>query len=153
MPYARIGRNSSGDGGDMVVRDRSGHEAAKQKAHDLLMSILPPEERNRLEFQGFISARGRRYEYVILPHSQTELFRKGRRVGFACLQLTVPAPVYDRMLAEYLLIKHDERAYLRTANVARKPLGTLELSMGLIAAGVLSFLLARVTIQLMQLLN
>jgi hypothetical protein len=154
MPYARMGLNPArADGDPTVVRDASGFEAAKQKAYHLLMSILPSEEQTRLETLGNIQVRGRRHRYVISPHTQTELFKNGRRVGFACLQLTIAAPVYDRMLAEYLLIKHDERAYLRTANVAHESSGSLQLVLGLAISSIVAFLLGRVTIQLVNLLS
>jgi hypothetical protein len=33
------------------------------------------------------------------------------------LQLTVPAPVHDRIIAECMLIRNDENLYWRTANI------------------------------------
>ena len=33
------------------------------------------------------------------------------------MQLSVPAPVYDRIIAEYVLIRNDEDLYWHTANI------------------------------------
>ncbi len=33
-----------------------------------------------------------------------------------CLQLSVPAPPHDRVIAEYMLIRNDEDLYWRTAH-------------------------------------
>lgn len=38
-------------------------------------------------------------------------------LAYACLQLSVTAPSYDRVVAEYLLLKNAEDAYWKTANV------------------------------------
>ena len=38
-------------------------------------------------------------------------------VAYACLQLSIPAPTYDRMVAEYLLIRNAEDIYWKTANI------------------------------------
>ena len=35
----------------------------------------------------------------------------------ACLQLTIPAPSCDRMIAEYLMLRNDEALYWRKANI------------------------------------
>jgi hypothetical protein len=94
------------------------YSRAKRKARDLLCRILPAAEQDRLQSSGWIEVRGRKQDYQISPYAQTCIVTpKGRLIGHACLQLTLPAPTYDRMLAEYLLIKHDETEYLRQANI------------------------------------
>ncbi len=62
---------------------------------------------------------GKRGTYVISPYSQTEIrdSTTGRCVAYACLQLSIPAPTYDRMVAEYLLIRNAEDVYWKTANI------------------------------------
>lgn len=99
-------------------------EEATQRARELLHRILPLNERTRLRTQGVvevIGASGRRYR--IAPYAQTEIFRRsGRPKHFACLQLTVPAPAYDRMIAEYLLIRNDEALYCEKANLFARAL-------------------------------
>ena len=56
---------------------------------------------------------------MISPYSQTEIrdSTTGRCVAYACLQLSIPAPTYDRMVAEYLLIRNAEDVYWKTANI------------------------------------
>jgi len=93
---------------------------AEARAQQLLISLLPKPLRKEFEREGILSIEGASGKhYLILSSGQTSIFDRphGRLVGCACLQLTVPAPVFDRMIAEYLLITNDERLYLRTANV------------------------------------
>ncbi len=91
---------------------------ASHQAQELLSSILPwAEQRNLWQF-GFITieaASGRLYR--ISRYGHTDIFKHGQAIGTACLQLTITAPVYDRMFAEYLLLRNDERRYCDTANV------------------------------------
>jgi hypothetical protein len=95
------------------------YERAKDKARQLLRSILPDDSWNDLEERGVIQYVGKRGTYVISPYSQTEIREpsSGRCVAYACLQLSIPAPTYDRMVAEYLLIRNAEDIYWKTANI------------------------------------
>jgi hypothetical protein len=95
------------------------YERAKDKARQLLRSILPENSWSELEDRGVIQVVGKRGTYVISPYSQTEIrdISSGRCVAYACLQLSIPAPTYDRMVAEYLLIKNAEDVYWKTANI------------------------------------
>lgn len=95
------------------------YERAKDKSRELLRSILPDGAWSGLEENGNIRLTGKRGIYVISPYSQTEIrdLETGRCVAYACLQLSVPAPTYDRMVAEYLLIKNTEDLYWKTANI------------------------------------
>jgi hypothetical protein len=95
------------------------YERAKDKARQLLRSILPDRSWAELEDKGVIQIEGRRGNYVISPYSQTEIrdIASGRCVAYACLQLSIPAPTYDRMVAEYLLIRNAEDVYWKTANI------------------------------------
>jgi hypothetical protein len=95
------------------------YERAKDKARQLLRSILPENAWSELEEKGIIRLEGKRANYVISPYSQTEIrdCSSGRCVAYACLQLSIPAPTYDRMVAEYLLIKNAEDVYWKTANI------------------------------------
>jgi hypothetical protein len=95
------------------------YERAKDKARQLLRSILPDRSWSELEEKGVIQIEGKRGNYVISPYSQTEIRDNvsGRCVAYACLQLSIPAPTYDRMVAEYLLIKNAEDVYWKTANI------------------------------------
>lgn len=95
------------------------YEKAKDKARQLLRSILPESSWSELEDKGVVQIAGKRGNYVISPYSQTEIrdAGSGRCIAYACLQLSIPAPTYDRMVAEYLLIKNAEDVYWKTANV------------------------------------
>ena len=95
------------------------YERAKDKARQLLRQILPERSWAELEEKGIIQYAGKRCTYVISPYSQTEIRdnTSGRCLAYACLQLSIPAPTYDRMVAEYLLIKNAEDVYWKTANI------------------------------------
>jgi hypothetical protein len=95
------------------------YERAKDKARQLLHSVLPESSWAELEERGVIQVAGKRGTYVISPYSQTEIrdSSTGKCVAYACLQLSIPAPTYDRMVAEYLLIRNSEDAYWKTANI------------------------------------
>ncbi len=95
------------------------YERAKDKARHLLKSVLPEKTWLELEEKGVIHFVGKRGTYVISPYSQTEIRDSisGRCVAYACLQLSIPAPTYDRMVAEYLLIRNAEEVYWKTANI------------------------------------
>jgi hypothetical protein len=95
------------------------YERAKEKARQLLHQVLPESAWTELEEKGVIRLTGKRGSYVISPYSQTEIrdASSGRCVAYACLQLSIPAPTYDRMVAEYLLIRNAEDLYWKTANI------------------------------------
>jgi len=91
--------------------------APEVKAKQLLCEILPEDarqeflEKDSFHFQGKIGL------YRICRDSQTEVYRNGRLAASGCLQLTIFAPTYDRMAAEYLILKNDERLYWNKANI------------------------------------
>jgi len=90
---------------------------ARVRARELLLSILSPQERHEMETSGVVRIRGKVYSYVLLPYAQTEIRKNGRSIAWSCLQLSIPAPADDRMIAEYLILKNDEALYWRKANV------------------------------------
>ena len=95
------------------------YERAKDKARQLLREVLPEDAWSEFKDKGVIYVAGRRGEYVISSYSQTEIrdIFSSRLVAYACLQLSIPAPSYDRMVAEYLLIKNTEDVYWETSNI------------------------------------
>jgi len=95
------------------------YERAKDKARQLLRQIVPESSWREFENKGMLQIIGQRGCYVIYPCSQTEIrdLKSGQCVAFACLQLSISAPTYDRMVAEYLLIKNAEDVYWKTANI------------------------------------
>lgn len=98
---------------------RTEEKRSEDKARQLLRSVLPECSWAELENKGVIRYTGKRGTYVISPYSQTEIREpvSHRCVAYACLQLSIPAPAYDRMVAEYLLIKNAEDVYRETANI------------------------------------
>lgn len=104
---------------DAFCRPQDDYERAKEKAKELLRQVLPSSSWSDLEDKGTIHWTGRRGTYVISPYSQTEIRDNltGRCIAYACLQLSIPAPTYDRMVAEYLLIRNSEDLYWKTANI------------------------------------
>ena len=95
------------------------YERAKDKARQLLRSVVSEGQWTELQDKGVFQIIGKRGNYVVSPYSQTEIrdASSGRCVAYACLQLSIPAPTYDRMVAEYLLIKNAEDVYWKTANI------------------------------------
>jgi hypothetical protein len=87
------------------------------KARLLLCEILPPNARKEFLEKDCFHHQGRVGLYKICRNSRTEVYRNGRLAASGCLQLTIFAPTYDRMAAEYLILKNDERLYWTKANV------------------------------------
>jgi len=95
------------------------HSLSKAKARQLLRSVLPENAWREFEGKGVIQCSGKLGLYVISPFSQTEVRDavSGRPLAYACLQLSIPAPNYDRVIAEYLLIRNNEDFYWKNANM------------------------------------
>jgi len=91
--------------------------SATARARRLLCEILPESARQQFLTTGAFQHEGHGVIYHISERSQTEIHTNGRHSATACLQLSVPAPGCDRMIAEYLILKNDERLYWRIANV------------------------------------
>ena len=94
-------------------------ECATEKARQLLRQVLPENSWSEFERKGVIQFTGDLGRYLISLDSQTEIRDKvsNRHVAYACLQLSIPAPKCDRMVAEYLLLKNAENVYWKTANI------------------------------------
>lgn len=122
---------------------RDDYQSAQEKAKALLRRVLPPAQWRAFASTGRVSVLGRSFRYDIDCVGRTALYDHwGVRRGVACLQLAAPAPAYDRVLAEYLILINDERFYLRTANVVRDPLSFRELVLiaVVVASAVFAFL-------------
>jgi hypothetical protein len=111
-------------------------ESPRSKALRLLCHILP--ERAREEFLTSESFRwhGKSGVYRIRKNGPTEIYRNGRLQAHACLQLTIPAPSYDRMIAEYLILNSNETLYLTKANVVEAEHGVGWITILLILANM-----------------
>ncbi len=91
--------------------------SASAKARRLLCEILPDNARQDFLITGSFVHEGDGVSYRISERSQTQIYVNGRHSAVACLQLSIPAPGCDRMIAEYLILKNDERLYWNLANV------------------------------------
>ena len=109
------------------------------KARELLCAILPPAAREELRVQDAFYYRGKRATYRICRSSQTEIYWNGHLSANACLQLTVPTPSYDRMIAEYLILNTDEALYWSKANIL--PLKRLTVGLPELLLSALNFVL------------
>ena len=87
------------------------------KARRLLCEILPARALKEFLEKDYFHYYGKLGVYRISRDSQTEIYRKGRLAASGCLQLTIFAPSYDRMVAEYLLLSNDEQLYWTKANI------------------------------------
>lgn len=94
------------------------YECAKERARTLLKSIVTEKNWEELEEKTTLTIAGSKGIYIISPYSQTEIYdlKSGKIASYSCLQLSIPVPTYDRIIAEYLLIKNDEDRYWETAN-------------------------------------
>jgi hypothetical protein len=108
--------HSRASGRQEDVIDRT---SASFKARELLCEILPAATREEFLAHDAFYFKGDRATYRICRSSQTEIYWNGRLTAHACLQLTVPAPSYDRMIAEYLILNSDENLYWTKANILR----------------------------------
>ena len=110
------------------------------KGRQLLCEILPERELEEFLQKDYFHYYGKLGVYRISRDSQTDIYRKGRLAASGCLQLTVFAPSYDRMVAEYLILANDEQLYWTKANIfpARR---TLDLRVLAVAALDLTLLL------------
>ena len=102
-----------------VSTGRNEDKSPIERARETLRSVLPDEMWSRVMEKGVIEFTGTRAAYTISPDSTTVIrdLATGRAVGRACLQLSIPAPAYDRMIAEYLLLRNAEALYWKTANI------------------------------------
>ena len=87
------------------------------------LARLIPAQAERYVAEGFIEVRSgliARRRYRIHRQWQTNIYAGRRKVARSCLQLMDPSlPATDRVLAEYFLIRGDEKRYLATANIMR----------------------------------
>ena len=101
----------------------TGNDCAREKSLDLLHSVLPEPAWMAFRDNGIVEYTGKCGIYTISAGDQTVIrdSRTGRTIAYACLQLSVLAPAYDRMAAEYLLLKNAEDLYWKTANIFDNP--------------------------------
>ena len=106
------------------------------RAKNLLHRILPEGQWEQFSETGTLEIPGSRGTYRISTRDLTRVLDAQTRRPRAskCLQLTIPAPVHDRIIAEYMLIRNDEDLYWRTANIFPAGLNNRVLTEFLLAA-------------------
>ena len=89
------------------------------RARELLSRVLPDAQWTEFAKTDSFEVSGSRGIYQMSSGGTTRVLdlRTRQLRATACLQLTVPAPAADRLIAEYLLVANDENLYWRTANV------------------------------------
>src|SRR3989304_6532390 len=94
-------------------------ESPDARARELLRRILPEPQWTQFDETGVVEVSGSRGIYQMSCRELTRVFdsqTKRLRVT-TCLQLSIPAPAADRIIAEYVLIQNDADLYWQTANI------------------------------------
>ena len=112
-----MSRGSGRVGYDPHLEEKRKEVSPEAKAKQLLCEILPDTALQELLEGDCFQHTGKVGVYRISRNSQTHIYRSGRLVATGCLQLTIFAPTYDRMAAEYLILSNDERLYWTKANI------------------------------------
>lgn len=99
-------------------------EAAEKAAEELLMSHMTPEQREmyqKMKRFHVISATGKRFEVDATRrmHNVFQLDEQGKRVVEHCIYQTGDTPQGDNLLAQKLLLEHDEAQFVAIANQRR----------------------------------
>lgn len=104
------------------LRERLEREAAKTKATRLLVANLGPTQRRTFKRERYFVVRsrsGKRYRVNYGAAQNIKLLdNKGTVLKTYCIHPREIVPVEDTMLAQKLMIQHDEEAFLRIANVS-----------------------------------
>ncbi len=87
-------------------------------AEKLLRRVLPEDLCICLAAMAYCDVQGKRYRYRLRKDAKTICFQ-GEQEYSCCIDLVGNHPDTDRIIAEYLLIKNDERKYLATANLTQ----------------------------------
>jgi hypothetical protein len=99
-----------------------GADESEMKARTWLLQLIP-EQGCAYISSGTIEIASSLFPgrvYKIYGDRHTEIFENQRLVADVCIYLEDPSlPETDRVIAEYFLLRGDEKAYLRTANVFR----------------------------------
>jgi hypothetical protein len=108
---------------------------ADLRARDVLRRILPENQWAQFNETGILEVSGSRGTYHISSSDLTRVLESQTRrpLAKACLQLSVAAPVHDRIIAEFVLIQNDEDLYWRTANIFPAVLDNRILATSLVA--------------------
>ena len=93
-------------------------DCPSMRAYGLLRQVLTPEDLAWMDRTNEVRVRTYLHTYRITAWDQTLVERNmdGKVFLKACVQLLQLVPAYDRVIAEYLLIRSDEKRYWNTAN-------------------------------------
>lgn len=92
-------------------------EVARERARQLLKRIVTPEEWREFEARQRITVRTAERTYELHLGTATSMREASGETYSLCVIFRRQIyPPEDKMLAEYLMIRHDERRYLRIAN-------------------------------------
>ncbi len=102
------------------------HPTPDHRALQLLLAVLPKRQRNSMARHGSFTVETGQFRYCV-GFGTTKIYSRqapNERPREACLQFVSEGspiydrlPMYDRMLAEYLLLTSDEVRYQKTANI------------------------------------
>lgn len=103
------------------VKERAKRSAAEKRAEQLMFSILKPEQVRQYLDNGYFETEvdDRIYRIHKRGHSQNvELIVKGKVIAKYCAHPmnAHQTPVQDTMISQLLALKHNEAAFLKTAN-------------------------------------
>ncbi|HLH63213.1 MAG TPA: hypothetical protein VKV20_16145 [Ktedonobacteraceae bacterium] len=106
--------------GMVIVNSFFQRPAAKQRAGELLRSVLTPEQYKQLIGHGYIDIPSPSNPERIyrVPHSagRVQVRERGKLTMYLCLQPYEPVPDADVVVIHKLMIEADEEAYLQKAN-------------------------------------
>lgn len=107
----------------IVLPQRPTHVVISREAIDrartLLIGCLSDEQRGQFEATGYfevVTPTGRRYRITRGWGGNVFLINNGRATDRYCIHPRDYVPEEDNMLAQKLLLEHDEPTFLRTAN-------------------------------------
>jgi len=92
-------------------------DKSEEKAKQLLMDLIGPDELKRYEASGRLFVKGKKYDYVIQRYGHVKRIGKDK-VTDLCVHLEnrTKYPDTDNVIAMKLLIEHDEALVNRLAN-------------------------------------
>lgn len=98
-------------------------QTAKNKAEELLMSVLTDEQKGELTTKKYVTCKsrksGNRYRIYRGTHGNVrQIDHAGKEIAQLCIQPD-NVPEGDSMLAQLLHIEHNEEEFRKTANITR----------------------------------
>ncbi len=104
--------------------DRKQSEEARQRANQLLLANLSPEQRKEYIENGrfHIDLNGKRFLVDYGSHNNVHLLdEEGKIAESYCIQPNAPCPEPDAMLAQKLVLEADMKHFMQVANATKYP--------------------------------